>query len=293
MLAAAVLAVTLLLPPSAASRARRKRERRTKLPGGQAPVPEFSRPEMGSADLAGTVKAHEFHLMVNAGPPSYWDGKVSTPLIDALSEAAGKGVKVTACHSSEETAPTAGADGVSRCDVLVFPIMRHVRDVQPEEAPGIVAALRAGEHVPRSTPLPGKFIFVCCHGARDDRCGACGPQLVQMFNAIVEDRGLVGKVHVYSCSHVGGHAMAGNVIAFGRTVQIAREGGAAVQRTAGDWYGYVVPGKCDDIVEALMSNRVLPELWRGETRVSPDEHKKHRDLAAAAGGRCEGCTCMN
>jgi len=66
--------------------------------------------------------------------------------------------------------------------------------------------------------LKGSYVFICCHGSRDRRCGVCGPPLVARFKEEVELRGLQGKVSVSPCSHVGGHKYAGNVIIFGRSI---------------------------------------------------------------------------
>ena len=51
----------------------------------------------------------------------------------------------------------------------------------------------------------GISLFVCCHASRDERCGTLGPQLVEGLMEEVQQAGLAGKVHVYECSHVGGH----------------------------------------------------------------------------------------
>lgn len=67
-------------------------------------------------------------------------------------------------------------------------------------------------------PLRGWYIFVCCHGSRDRRCGVCGPALVSKFGEEIELRGLQNKVSVSPCSHIGGHKYAGNVIIFGPDV---------------------------------------------------------------------------
>lgn len=48
-------------------------------------------------------------------------------------------------------------------------------------------------------------IFVCCHGARDARCGALGPPLASRLLVLVRQRGLQDRVKVYKTSHVGGH----------------------------------------------------------------------------------------
>ena len=48
-------------------------------------------------------------------------------------------------------------------------------------------------------------LFVCCHGARDARCGRIGPELCRAFEERVAQLGLQERVHVLMCSHIGGH----------------------------------------------------------------------------------------
>lgn len=62
--------------------------------------------------------------------------------------------------------------------------------------------------------LKNPVLFVCSHNTRDKRCGTCGPVLVHALKAGASALGFV--IDVYPCSHIGGHDMAGNVIAFYR-----------------------------------------------------------------------------
>lgn len=79
--------------------------------------------------------------------------------------------------------------------------------------------IKDGEWLPGNPEkLKGSYIFVCCHGSRDRRCGVCGPPLVARFKEEVDLHGLQGKVSISPCSHVGGHKYAGNVIIFGSRV---------------------------------------------------------------------------
>lgn len=79
--------------------------------------------------------------------------------------------------------------------------------------------VKDGEWLP-GTPerLKGSYVFVCSHGSRDRRCGACGPVLVSRFREEIELHGLQGRVFVSPCSHIGGHKYAGNVIIFGSSM---------------------------------------------------------------------------
>lgn len=45
----------------------------------------------------------------------------------------------------------------------------------------------------------------CCHGNRDLRCGVIGEKLVQRLETLVKEHEWQGNVHVFRCSHIGGH----------------------------------------------------------------------------------------
>jgi hypothetical protein len=62
--------------------------------------------------------------------------------------------------------------------------------------------------------LHGSYVFVCAHGTRDHRCGACGPPIIDAFNKEIRKRSLGKDIFVRACSHVGGHKYAGNVIIY-------------------------------------------------------------------------------
>ena len=62
--------------------------------------------------------------------------------------------------------------------------------------------------------LEGSYIFVCAHTNRDMRCGICGPILIETFQKEISKQALEKSIFVKSCSHVGGHKYAGNVIIF-------------------------------------------------------------------------------
>lgn len=132
------------------------------------------------------------------------------------------------------------APGDAEGTLLVFPLELRVQGVTAANADAVVQALFAGPaagaaarvgKVPGATlgaPLPPTHLFVCSHLKRDKRCGLVGPFLVQRLRAIVaEAAAAVGPCPVRACSHVGGHAYAGNVLAF------SRRGG----ELEGHWFG--------------------------------------------------------
>jgi len=75
-------------------------------------------------------------------------------------------------------------------------VRNHMTDSLPEARSNHAGAVQE---------LQGLHLFVCCHGARDGRCGHCGPPLARRLRTLVRERGLTEHLHVYECSHVGGH----------------------------------------------------------------------------------------
>ena len=119
-----------------------------------------------------------------------------------------------------------------------------VRDVLLRPGGATSAALRCA-------PLPGAYAFVCAHARRDKRCGVCGPPLIAALRDAAAQRGV--PLAVRACSHVGGHAYAGNVLVFDRAGGVPR----------GTWLGYVAPKDVPSIVEDLVAQGKPPQprLW--------------------------------
>ena len=82
-------------------------------------------------------------------------------------------------------------------------------------------------------------IFVCAHKVRDGRCGYCGPAIIDLINQELVKKGGEGKVEVFPCSHVGGHAYAGNVLVYGS------KGGVC--------YGCFCPSDVEALVDSMLS----------------------------------------
>ncbi|KAG8342830.1 hypothetical protein TRVL_06337 [Trypanosoma vivax] len=98
------------------------------------------------------------------------------------------------------------------------------------------------------------FIFVCAHRLRDSRCGYCGAVLVDLFRqSIRTKKGDGAPIHVYPCSHVGGHAHAGNVLVY------TKKGGVC--------FGCFRPADVDTLVDSLLKgNGEIPQTLRMRVR---------------------------
>lgn len=206
--------------------------------------------DRGPWPLADTVKPHARHWLACTGRVA-WParieeaggllGRMASDVRERRNGDAPAG-KLTATDE-----PTEG-EGL---DLLLFPDRLRFRNVDAAGWRSLLARRvdggEPGPPLPRSEPLPGRWVFVCVHAERDERCGACGPPLVAALREAVEDAGLA-DVRVRATSHVGGHKYAGNVIV----------------HPDGEWYGYVRPEDAPRIVrEHLVEGRVVDELHRG------------------------------
>lgn len=103
------------------------------------------------------------------------------------------------------------------------------------------------------------MVLVCGHKSRDQRCGIIAPLLVDEFTKVLGKNELLynkqknpNGIRVTVCSHVGGHAFAGNVI-----YHDGKKGSLPV------WYSSVFPYRVQGIVkETILNNRIIAELNR-------------------------------
>ena len=58
------------------------------------------------------------------------------------------------------------------------------------------------------------FVYICCHGSTDQRCGYCGPRLVDSFEKYLQTHALSNRIHIVKTTHTGGHKFAGNAVTF-------------------------------------------------------------------------------
>jgi (2Fe-2S) ferredoxin len=229
----------------------------------------FDRPKTES--LNDTVKFYERHLLICTGTMEWsahidQDGGFGQALDGAVKARAAEiphVVKINACDEPSRIFPAPEPGEAAEpheavpplaprgYDVLVFPDAVRYLGIREADLPVLVEDQlvrgRISERLPHE-PVTGRHIFVCVHGARDPRCGACGPAVAEALAAEVVRRGLSERAHVHRTSHVGGHQYAANVLIY----------------PEGDWYGYVSPADVPRIVEQhILRGAIVPELWRG------------------------------
>eukprot|EP01100_Stratorugosa_tubuloviscum_P009316 TRINITY_DN38_c1_g2_i1.p1 TRINITY_DN38_c1_g2~~TRINITY_DN38_c1_g2_i1.p1 ORF type:complete len:362 (+),score=165.28 TRINITY_DN38_c1_g2_i1:68-1087(+) len=151
-------------------------------------------------------------------------------------------------------------------DILCYPENIRFLQVTHEKLPQLIEILNSSNSSSSSItttttfatqPITKTTIFVCSHLAKDKRCGYCGPKLVNLFENEINKLNLNDKIDVRKISHVGGHKYAGNVIIY----------------PAGNWYGNVKPENIEEIIQSIINNTQVKELWRGRMGLDTNEHK--------------------
>lgn len=243
----------------------------------------FCRPDFRQSPLVGTVEFYERHVFLCYKNPQVWPARIEAAEFDRLPRLLSaalcarkadmkRQIRLTICEGHDGTETSNG-------DVLIFPDMVRYRRLTHFDVDTFVeeVLVKDGEWLP-GTPeaLRGWYIFVCCHGTRDRRCGVCGPALVSKFSEDIELHGLQGKVSVSPCSHVGGDKYAGNVIIFGPNIR---------KEITGHWYGFVTPDDVPILLEQHIRKREIVDwLWRGQMGLSEDEQKNSQELRLQLSG---------
>lgn len=217
-----------------------------------------------SGCLAGTVKLYHRHLIVCTGRAE-WPARIEVGggYLQAFAEAMRSvvnedDIKLKLTASDEPSYPVTDNPRTGY-DIFLYPDELRLIDVRPGLLPSLVESLLMLKEIPESIeqePILDKAILVCCHGARDARCGQCGPPLAERFVTELSARKIKQGINVQRVSHVGGHAYAGNVLLY----------------PGGHWYGSVRTSDVAQIIsEHVLNGRIIPHLWRGQMGMSPDE----------------------
>lgn len=201
--------------------------------------------------LSDTVKRYHRHVLA-AVERSAWPERVEDA--EGLLGRMARDVRVRRdAAASPKLSAIDRASAGEGIDLVVFPEAVRYRAVGPGRWSRIleehVDGGRVAEGVPHET-VDARWVLVCVHGKRDERCGRCGPPVLLALRRACEEEGLT-DVRVEGSSHVGGHKYAGNVIVY----------------PEGTWYGYVAPDDASRIVrEHLVGGRVVEDLHRGSMR---------------------------
>ncbi|CAA7062646.1 unnamed protein product [Microthlaspi erraticum] len=232
--------------------------------------------DFGPEILAGSVQFYERHVFLCYKKPSVWPARIEASEFDRLPRLLSSVVSARKSSMKKETLLTIceGHDGTetSNGDVLIFPDMIRYRRLTHFDVDTFVeeVLVKDVEWLPGNPErLSGSYVFVCCHGSRDRRCGDFGPSLVSRFREEIELCGLRGEVSVSPCSHIGGHKYTGDVIIYGSNIN---------QRVTGHWYGFVTLEDVPQLLEQhINKGEIVDRLWRGEMGLLEEDQKKTQE----------------
>ncbi|KAF2074128.1 hypothetical protein CYY_004570 [Polysphondylium violaceum] len=218
----------------------------------------FCRPEMvdKKSPVANSIHEYKRHFFICTGIAyDQWPSKAysATEALEKFSQSVKKFEKnerAPALFNGTDM-PSTNADSF---DLIVFPenvkfvglTNQTVEDVLTyfQENDGIGSNFPA--HIKVET-LSSKYLFVCAHKQKDERCGYCGPILMDDLRKEISKRNLDNDIKVYGSTHVGGHKFAGNVLVF----------------PEGHWYGYVTPNDVNQIIDSTLNGDIIQNLYRG------------------------------
>ncbi|PPS06637.1 hypothetical protein GOBAR_AA14008 [Gossypium barbadense] len=261
----------------------------------------FTREEMYSSNLAGTVNPYDRHLFLRHRSYTDWASRVEE---DSLPKLFSSTLKSRKNDIPVKTLLTVIEGEQSDGDVLIFPEMIKYKGLTEGDVDGFVEDVLVNGKPWASgvqETFTGSYVFVCAHGNRDKRCGVCGPILIEKLNEEIALRGLKDQVFVNACSHIGGHKYAGNLIIFspdskgkitGHSRFQGKNYGPLVISTSLShhaslyWmdfdvidyfasnncrYGYVTPEDVPELLDQHIANgKIIERLWRGQMGVSTE-----------------------
>ena len=204
------------------------------------------------ADLPSSFGPLDLHLMIGTPlPPTQWD-KLAT----GISGYGGVNAKLKGEKNAKATLYyRPGGDVAAPAPMLCF--RGTETGVTATEFTGVAEGelpfdAKGAVEVDRSEE---RFVFVCSHKVRDERCGYCGPVIVDLMRQAVAARyGDKAPIRIFPCSHVGGHAYAGNVLVY------SKHGGRC--------FGCVTPENIDELVDyvAVHKDAKVPKELRARLR---------------------------
>jgi len=191
---------------------------RGQVPAGSEPSRLFSSSASSQSEAAPKpAKPLQFMWFIGTKiPPEEWPKKfgdaTSKHREDALvNELSLRGEQVAVYHDDDDQSKTISSLKETVSNVWVFagkwgPVSRRYVDAGDLKAiMNDVANNDGSSHSPSEFTLDtGTVLFVCGHGTRDERCGRKGEPIVKQLRSMGQ--------RAFICSHIGGHAFAGNVI---------------------------------------------------------------------------------
>eukprot|EP01096_Ripella_sp_DP13-Kostka_P018295 TRINITY_DN9862_c0_g1_i1.p1 TRINITY_DN9862_c0_g1~~TRINITY_DN9862_c0_g1_i1.p1 ORF type:complete len:253 (+),score=90.50 TRINITY_DN9862_c0_g1_i1:93-851(+) len=221
-----------------------------------------------------TVDHYHRHIFISLGSRE-WDGNAPSsfphPVVSQLTTLIKSQKKLFKLKVSVNGSdlPNKTENPENEIQILSFPENVIYGPINLENVSDFVDQLKTSEDAsaplafPHQAPSFEKVVVVCAHNAKDERCGKCGPLLIEATQSILASEN-VQNVAVLASTHVGGHKYAGNVILF----------------PGGDWYGYVTVERLPQILQTISIPRpvistspIVADLWRGRIGLTKPEQQ--------------------
>jgi hypothetical protein len=231
----------------------------------------------------GTVNPHNAHVLIRLEKPVdltngvsgsvWWPSFIDElPTVAAITDAVATDCDFKVKITVFEYTNGVGLQSPGTCDIVIFPACTRCIDVPLEQAADVVVALLRDKKVSsgiKHEALQGINFIVCCHNARDTRCGTLGPPLAAKLKELTAATSTIRQANVLMSSHIGGHLYAGNVCVYG------------TQHAAnGNWFGGLAAPDAGAFLAALdeiplggdpASHERLRKWWRGNVKMTKDE----------------------
>ena len=170
--------------------------------------------------LIGSIKPYQKHLILCAqGIPTSWMSEIKDAGVPERLNQAIVACKVKYILTATDYVPAGAGVDEGSIHVIVYPnaqlfslprdtvdFMPFVRELMTNETSSTISR----------SPLPwSTVVLVCCHQARDNRCGRAGPQVMEELKEQLAQRAIPDTtVAVLPTSHIGGHKFAGVLVVY-------------------------------------------------------------------------------
>jgi (2Fe-2S) ferredoxin len=221
--------------------------------------------------LSNTVQPYQLHVVLcDSKSPTEWEDRVENgPVVGRLRDAVRsytsssltpKEIKLTCCSYTPEFGPDSNHDSSSLVSIIVYPSgsilsFPHTEERMTQVISGVYDIVNSnrGDAATQRTviaelahslsdvlymPAPWEILLlVCCHAARDKRCGRAGPQIIETIEAAKAELG-ADHVKVLPSSHIGGHKFAGTLVVY----------------PSGHWFGHISKSNTKELLTSILNN---------------------------------------
>ena len=243
-------------------------------------------------ELAGSVDYHEKQVFIGTDMtdwPSKIEQQISSEQMNGRNDLIRKWKEAIENDPQLRDIVKLHACSAKRDSVFLFPEAWYFENSSIDDISSLLSMLssaRMGIVLETGIALSKNayYIFVCTHKGRDQRCGLRGPNIVRA----IREKALEG-IHVFECSHLGGHKYAGNLVVYGLRHPYETCSPTSTLSYHGDWYGLIEEADVEPLLDYVKVRKTIwKDKWRGSIGLSVERQKQ---IAQYWGLSCEDCSC--